>query len=107
MFAASARPVPTIANYGASPVISFPPPPTSCSSGCSPHPNRIPLIDRRWQLVSANQAALVFVEGVAPALIEPACNVCARADRLRARHGHLDNARGRGPRSIATRTHEL
>jgi len=33
------------------------------------------LVDRRWQLVSANQAAMVLVEGVDPDLIEPTCNV--------------------------------
>jgi transcriptional regulator with XRE-family HTH domain len=33
------------------------------------------LVDRRWQLVSANQAAMVLVEGVAPEIIEPTCNV--------------------------------
>jgi transcriptional regulator with XRE-family HTH domain len=33
------------------------------------------LVDRRWQLVSANTAALVLVEDVAPELVEPPCNV--------------------------------
>lgn len=33
------------------------------------------LVDRRWQLVSANKAAVVLVEGVAPELLEPPCNV--------------------------------
>jgi transcriptional regulator with XRE-family HTH domain len=33
------------------------------------------LVDRRWQLVSANQAALVLVEGIDPDLVEPPCNV--------------------------------
>jgi len=33
------------------------------------------LVDRRWQLVSANKAAMVLVEGVAPGLVEPTCNV--------------------------------
>jgi transcriptional regulator with XRE-family HTH domain len=33
------------------------------------------LVDRRWQLVSANQAALVLVEGVDADLVEPPCNV--------------------------------
>jgi len=33
------------------------------------------LVDRRWNLVSANLAAAVLVEGVAPDLIAPTCNV--------------------------------
>src|SRR3954470_11713157 len=33
------------------------------------------LVDRRWQLVSANRAATVLVEGVAPELLEPPVNV--------------------------------
>src|SRR4051794_10931093 len=33
------------------------------------------LVDRRWQLVSANAAAAVLVEGVDPGLLEPPCNV--------------------------------
>jgi len=33
------------------------------------------LVDRRWQLVSANRAALVLVEGVDPDLVQPSCNV--------------------------------
>ncbi len=33
------------------------------------------LVDRRWQLVSANSAASVLVEGVAPELLAPTCNV--------------------------------
>lgn len=33
------------------------------------------LVDRRWQLVSANEAALVLVEGVDADLIAPTCNV--------------------------------
>ncbi len=33
------------------------------------------LVDRRWQLVSANVAALVLVEGVDPDLVQPSCNV--------------------------------
>jgi transcriptional regulator with XRE-family HTH domain len=33
------------------------------------------LVDRRWNLVQANTAALVLVEGVDPDLLEPTCNV--------------------------------
>jgi transcriptional regulator with XRE-family HTH domain len=33
------------------------------------------LVDRRWQLVSANKASMVLVEGVDPDLLEPECNV--------------------------------
>jgi len=33
------------------------------------------LVDRRWQLVGANVAAAVLVEGVAPELLGPDCNV--------------------------------
>jgi transcriptional regulator with XRE-family HTH domain len=33
------------------------------------------LLDRRWQLVSANKAATVLVDGVAPELLEPPVNV--------------------------------
>ena len=33
------------------------------------------LVDRRWQLVSANRAATVLVDGVAPELLAPTCNV--------------------------------
>ena len=33
------------------------------------------LVDRRWQLVSANRAASVLVDGVAPELLAPTCNV--------------------------------
>ena len=33
------------------------------------------LVDRRWQLVGANAAAAVLVEGVAPELLGPDCNV--------------------------------
>src|SRR4051812_40293463 len=33
------------------------------------------LVDRRWQLVSANAAAAVLVEGVDPGLLAPPCNV--------------------------------
>jgi transcriptional regulator with XRE-family HTH domain len=33
------------------------------------------LVDRHWQLVTANRAALVLVEGVNPALLEPPVNV--------------------------------
>jgi transcriptional regulator with XRE-family HTH domain len=33
------------------------------------------LVDRRWQLVAANTAAFVLVEGVAPELLEPPVNV--------------------------------
>ena len=33
------------------------------------------LVDRRWQLVSSNEAALVLVDGIAPELLEPTCNV--------------------------------
>src|SRR5262249_56132111 len=31
--------------------------------------------DRRWELVSANKASMVLVEGVDPDLLEPVCNV--------------------------------
>ena len=33
------------------------------------------LVDRRWELVSANAAAAVLVDGVAPELLAPPCNV--------------------------------
>jgi transcriptional regulator with XRE-family HTH domain len=33
------------------------------------------LVDRRWELVAANRAALVLVDGVSPALLEPPVNV--------------------------------
>ena len=33
------------------------------------------LVDRRWQLVSANRAAVLLVEGIAPELLEPPANV--------------------------------
>jgi transcriptional regulator with XRE-family HTH domain len=33
------------------------------------------LVDRRWELVGANAAATVLVEGVAPELLAPPCNV--------------------------------
>ncbi len=33
------------------------------------------LVDRRWQLVAANSSAAVLVDGVAPELLEPPCNV--------------------------------
>jgi transcriptional regulator with XRE-family HTH domain len=33
------------------------------------------LVDRRWELVAANHAAAVLVEGVAPELLESPCNV--------------------------------
>ena len=33
------------------------------------------LVDRRWQLVSANKASMVLVDGVDPDLLEPVCNV--------------------------------
>jgi transcriptional regulator with XRE-family HTH domain len=33
------------------------------------------LVDRRWELVSANKASMVLVEGVDPDLLEPVCNV--------------------------------
>jgi transcriptional regulator with XRE-family HTH domain len=33
------------------------------------------LVDRRWQLVRANKASMVLVEGVDPDLLEPECNV--------------------------------
>jgi transcriptional regulator with XRE-family HTH domain len=33
------------------------------------------LVDRRWELVSANKASMVLVEGVDPDLLEPECNV--------------------------------
>jgi hypothetical protein len=33
------------------------------------------LVDRRWELVRANSASMVLVEGVDPDLLEPVCNV--------------------------------
>jgi transcriptional regulator with XRE-family HTH domain len=33
------------------------------------------LVDRRWELVAANRAAALLVEGIAPELLEPPCNV--------------------------------
>src|SRR5271154_1530372 len=33
------------------------------------------LVDRRWTLVTANQAATVLVDGVASELLDPPCNV--------------------------------
>ncbi len=33
------------------------------------------LVDRRWQLVTANRAATVLVDGVDPDLLAPSCNV--------------------------------
>jgi transcriptional regulator with XRE-family HTH domain len=33
------------------------------------------LVDRHWQLVSANRAATILVEGVDPSLLAPSCNV--------------------------------
>jgi hypothetical protein len=33
------------------------------------------LVDRRWELVAANTAAAVLVDGVAPELLAPPCNV--------------------------------
>jgi transcriptional regulator with XRE-family HTH domain len=33
------------------------------------------LVDRRWELVASNQAAVVLIDGVAPELLEPPCNV--------------------------------
>jgi transcriptional regulator with XRE-family HTH domain len=33
------------------------------------------LVDRRWMLVAANRAAIVLVDGVAPGLLDPPCNV--------------------------------
>jgi transcriptional regulator with XRE-family HTH domain len=33
------------------------------------------LVDRRWTLVAANRAAVLLVEGVAPELLAPPCNV--------------------------------
>ncbi len=33
------------------------------------------LVDRGWELVGANRAAAVLVEGVAPELLSPSCNV--------------------------------
>jgi transcriptional regulator with XRE-family HTH domain len=33
------------------------------------------LVDRRWELVSANKASMVLVDGVDPDLLEPVCNV--------------------------------
>ncbi|HWS45530.1 MAG TPA: helix-turn-helix transcriptional regulator [Acidimicrobiia bacterium] len=37
------------------------------------------LVDRHWQLVSANRAAALLVEGVVPELLEPPCNVLRAA----------------------------
>ncbi len=33
------------------------------------------LVDRRWTLMAANRAAIVLVDGVAPGLLDPPCNV--------------------------------
>jgi transcriptional regulator with XRE-family HTH domain len=33
------------------------------------------LVDRRWNLMAANRPAIVLVEGVAPGLLDPPCNV--------------------------------
>ena len=33
------------------------------------------LVDRRWTLMAANRAATVLVDGVAPGLLDPPCNV--------------------------------
>jgi len=33
------------------------------------------LVDRHWSLVAANEAAMVLVDGVAPGLLDPPCNV--------------------------------
>ena len=33
------------------------------------------LVDRRWELVAANNAAAILVDGVKPELLEPPCNV--------------------------------
>ena len=33
------------------------------------------LVDRRWTLMAANRAATVLVDGVAPELLDPPCNV--------------------------------
>ena len=33
------------------------------------------LVDRRWNLMAANRAAIVLVDGVAPGLLDPPCNV--------------------------------
>ncbi len=37
------------------------------------------LVDRRWELVAANNAAALLTDGVKPDLLEPPCNVLARA----------------------------
>lgn len=42
-------------------------------AGHEPYPAVV--ADRRWELVMANQAATLFLEGVAPALLEPPVNV--------------------------------
>src|ERR1700690_1084848 len=40
-----------------------------------PEPPPAILIDRRWNLMTANRAATVLVDGVLPSLLEPPCNV--------------------------------
>ncbi len=42
-------------------------------AGHEPYP--AVLVDRRWELVAANTAAAILVEGVAPELLDPPCNV--------------------------------
>ncbi len=52
------------------------------------------VVDRRWNLVSSNAAALVLVEGIDPALLEPPVNVLRIAvhpDGLAPRIGNLDH----------------
>lgn len=39
------------------------------------HPNPALVVDRRWNVLLANDAARVFLDGVAPALLEPPVNM--------------------------------
>ena len=51
------------------------------------------LVDRRWTLMAANRAAIVLVDGVAPGLLDPPCNVLRATlhpDGLSARILNLD-----------------
>ncbi|HWJ67061.1 MAG TPA: helix-turn-helix transcriptional regulator [Nocardioides sp.] len=55
------------------------------------------VVDRRWELVSANDAAYAFLEGVAPELLEPPINVIrvsVHPDGLARRIVNLDEWRG-------------
>ncbi len=49
------------------------------------------LVDRRWDLVSANDAAMVLVKGVDPDLLEPRCNVLRTSLHPRGLAPHIRN----------------